>query len=99
MADGDGSAVKGMVRASFHYDYGKGTENIVCHLAHKYPRPKLERRTRYFGERRLYATTKYIYMFLPEDSMDETIVAADGGYSGSNKDHYYRSLGVTLEAA
>jgi hypothetical protein len=97
--DGDGSAVSGMVRCSFHDDYGDGTQNLVRHLAYKYPRPNLERRTRYYGERGLYATTQYIYMFLEEDAMDEAVVATDNGYSGSSKDHYYRSLGATLEAS
>ena len=99
VADGDGSAVGGMVRSSFHDDYGNGTLNLVRHLAFKYPRPNSERRTRYYGERGLYATTQYIYMYLPEDAMDELIVAADSGYSGSSKDHYYRSIGATQEAA
>ena len=33
IADGDGSAVSGMVRSSFQDDYGKGTQNLVRHLA------------------------------------------------------------------
>ena len=99
IADGDGSAVSGMVRSSFQDDYGKGTQNLVRHLAYKYPMPNLERRNRYYGEKGLYATTKYIYMFLDEHSMDESIVAAQGGYRGSSRDHYYQSVGVTGEAA
>lgn len=99
VADGDGSAVSGMTKASFNDDYGGGTQNLVRHLAHKYPAPNLNRRTRYYGERGLYATTQYIYMFLPENAIDESIVAADGGYSGSSKDHYYLSIGLTSEAS
>ena len=95
VADGDGSAVSGMVKNSFHDDYGSGTQNLVRHLAHKYPRPNLERRNRYFGDRGLYATTKYIYMYIPEDAIDERVVSVEEGYRGSSKDHYYRSVGAT----
>ncbi len=99
VADGDGSAVSGMVKKSFHDDYGKGTQNLVRHLAQKYPRPNIERQTRYFGEKGLYATTKYIYMYLPEDAIDKAVVAANDGYSGSSRDHYCRSEGKTEEAS
>ena len=37
-------------------------------------------------------------MFLPEDAMNEAIVAADSGDSGSSKDHYYSSMGITIQA-
>ena len=99
IADGDGSAVSGMVKKSCYDNYGKGTQNLVCHLAHKYPQPKTERHTRYFGERGLYASTRYIYMYLPEDGIDETIVSVEEGYKGSSKDHYYRSIGKTETAS
>lgn len=99
IADGDGSAVSGMVKKSFDDDYGEGSRNLVRHLATKYPRPKTERHTRYYGEKGLYATTDYVYMFVPEDAIDEKLVAVDVGYSGSSKDHYYRSMGATEEAA
>ena len=46
IADGDAHAVGGMVKRSFNDDYGKGTQNLVRHLAYKYPAPKMERRTR-----------------------------------------------------
>ena len=75
------------------------TQNLVRHLAYKYPRPNIERRTRYVGEKGIYATTQYVYVFLPEDGIDHNIVATDSGYSGSSKDHYYRSMGVTEEAS
>ena len=48
IADGDAHAVGGMVKRSFNDDYGKGTQNLVRHLAYKYPAPKMERRTRYY---------------------------------------------------
>ena len=99
IADGDGSAVSGMVKGSFKDDYGSGTQNLVRHLAWKHPRPNTARRTRYYGKRGLYASSKCVYMYLPEDAMDERIVAVDAGYKGSSKDHYYRSLGVTEEAS
>ena len=73
--------------------------NLVRHLATKYPRPKTECHTRYLGEEGIYATTKCIYMFVPDDAIDEKLVAVDVGYSGSSKDHYYRSLGATGEAS
>ena len=38
-------------------------------------------------------------MYLPEDGIDESIVAVHVEYEGSSKDHYYRLLGVTEEAA
>ena len=99
VADGDGSAVSHMVKNSFHDNYGKGTQNLVRHLAFKYPRPNIERRTRYVGEKGIYATTQYVYMFLDEDGIDHDIVATDSGYPGSSKDHYYRSMGLTEEAS
>ncbi len=99
VANGDGSAVSGMVRGSFMDDYGGGTQNLVRHLAWKYPQPNIERRTRYYGGRGLYATTQYIYMFIPSDAIDDKVVAVDEGYSGSSKDHYYRSMGATEEAS
>ena len=99
IADGDGAAVSGMVKSSFSDNYGKGSQNLARHLAHKHPRPKTARHTRYYGRRGLYATTKYIYLFIPADAIDEKVVAVDEGYSGSSKDHYYRSLGATEEAS
>ena len=38
-------------------------------------------------------------MFVPEDAIDGKLFAVDVGYSGLSKDHYYRSLGETEEAA
>ena len=99
IADGDGSAVKGMVKNSFDDDYGEGTQNLVRHLAQKYPRPKAERRTRYFGQRGIYATSMYIYMYIPDVAIDKKLVDVDVGYKASSRDHYYRSLGVTEEAS
>ena len=99
IADGDGSAVSGMVKQSFYDDYRKGTQNLVRHLAHKYPQPKTERHTRYFGPTGLYASTRYIFMYLPEDGIDAKIVSVEQGYYGSSKDHYYRSIGATEEAS
>jgi hypothetical protein len=99
IADGDGAAVKGMVKKSFNDNYDGGSQNLVRHLASKFKSPRTERRTRYYGERGWYATTKYIFMFLPEDAMNDVIVAAASGYSGSSKDHYYRSMGATIQAA
>ena len=98
-SDGAGSTVNGMVKGSFHDDYGKGTQNLVWHLVYKHPRPNTDRQTRYFGQRGIYAATKYIYMFIPEDGIDESIVSVDEGYSGSSKDHYYCSLGAIPEAS
>lgn len=99
IADGDTAAAGGMVASSFHDDYGGGTQNLVRHLAFKYPCPNIERRTRYYGARGLYATTRYIWMFLPQDAIDDSVVAVDEGYSGSSKDYYYRSVGATIEAS
>ena len=47
IADGDGSTVTGMVKNLFDDDYGEGTQNLVYHLAKKYPCPNTERHTRY----------------------------------------------------
>ena len=99
LADGDGSAVSGMVKGSFNDNYGGGTQNLVRHLASKYPQPNVERRTRYYGMKGLYATTRYIFMYIPEDAIDDKIVAVDSGYSGSSRDHYYRSVGATEGAS
>ena len=89
IADGDGSAVSGMVRKSFKDDYGSGTRNLVRHLAYAYPGPDTKRHTRYFGERGLYASTKYIFMYIPEDYIDKKIVSVEDGHRNSSKDHYY----------
>ena len=78
-----------MTKGSFQDNYGKGTQHLVCHLAHKYPRPNTEHQMQYYGENRLYATTNYILIYIPEDSIDGDMVAVDAGYSGSSKDHYY----------
>ena len=86
IVDGDGSAVSGMVRKSFYDNYGKGTRNLVRFLAAKYTAPNVERHTRYFGEQGLYASTMYIYMYLPDDAINDNIVSVDEGYSGSSKD-------------
>ena len=42
IADCDGQALKGMVKRSYNDDYGPGTQNLVRHLAAKYPRLKLK---------------------------------------------------------
>ena len=99
ITDGDGSAVSGMVKKYVYDNYRKGTQNLVHHLAHKYPQPKTECHTYYFGERGLYVLTRYIFMYLPEDGIDETIVSVEEGYKGSSKDHYYQSIGATEEAS
>ena len=39
IANGDGLAVSGMVKSSFYDNYGNGTQNLVWHLAFKYPQP------------------------------------------------------------
>ena len=99
IADGDGQALKGMVKRSYNDDYGPGTPNLVLHLAAKYPRPKVERKTRYYGMKGLYSVTHYIYMFIAEDGIDEKVVDVAAGYSGSSKDHFYWSKGASKEAS
>ena len=88
IADGDGQTLKGMVKRSYNDDYGPGTQNLVRHLAAKYPCPKVERKTRYYGMKGLYSVTHYIYMFIAEDGIDEKVVDVAAGYSGSSKDHF-----------
>ena len=88
-----------MTKGSFNDDYGGGSQSLVRHLAHKHPRPRTERHTRYFGSRGLYATTMYVYLFFAEDSMDESIVNTEAGYKDSSLDHYCRSRGLTQIAA
>ena len=99
IADGDGQALDAMVKRSHNDDYDKGTQNLVRHLAAKYPRPKTERKTRYYGMRGLYSTTHYIYMFMAEDGIDEKVVTVASGHSGSSKDHVYWSKGASEEAS
>ena len=99
IADGDAQVVGGIVKRSYNDDYGKGTQNLVRHLASKNPYPKTERKTRYYGMKGLYSTTDYIYMFIPEDGMNEKVVATNDGYSGSIKDHFYWSRGKSEEAS
>ena len=84
-ADGGAQALSGMVKRSYNDDYGSGTQNLVRHLAAKYPRPKVERRTRYYGIKGLYLVTHYIHMFIAED--------------GISKDHFYWSKGASEEAS
>ncbi len=38
-------------------------------------------------------------MFIPADAIDDKVVAAEEGYSGSSQDHYYLSVGATEEAS
>ena len=66
IADGDGQALKGMVKRSYNDDYGPGTQNLVRHLVAKYPHPKVERKTRYYGMKGLYSVTHYIYVCIAE---------------------------------
>ena len=89
IADGDAQVAGGMVKRSFNDDYGKGTQNLVRHLAAKHPGPKTERNTRYFAMKGLYSSTGCVHMHMPEDGTNVKIVATNDGYSGSNKDHYY----------
>ena len=89
IVDGGGHVVQYMVKKLFKDNYGDGTQNMVCHLGSKYPRPNTASQTRYFGMRGFYASTQYIYMFLDEGGMDESIVAVEEGYKGSSQDHYY----------
>ena len=35
-------------------------------------------------------------MLIPQDAIDDGVVAVGGGYSGSSKDYYYRSVGATI---
>ena len=44
-ADGAVAAARGMVRNSFHDNYGEGTQNLVRHLTFKHPCPNIERHT------------------------------------------------------
>ena len=88
-----------MVKKSFYDNYGRGTQNLLRHLTHKYPSPKTEHHTRYWGERGMYTSTRYIFMYLPEDAIDGKIVSVEQGYYGSSRDHYYRSIGATKEAS
>lgn len=84
IGDGEGATVSKMVRNCINHDYGPGSLNIVRQLAMKHPFPNKEHCTRYFGFRGIYATTRYIYMFLDHNSIDEAVVAVDSGYSGSS---------------
>ena len=47
----------------------------------------------------MYTTTYYIYLYVPEDAIDENIGSVEEGCKGSSKDHYYRPMGVTEEAS
>ena len=80
-------------------DYGRGTQNMVHHLASKYPRPKREQNIRYFAMKGLYSTPGYLYMYMPEDGINVKIVETNDGYSGSSQDHYYWSRGKSKEAS
>jgi len=37
----------------------------------------------YFGEKGLYAITTYLFMYIPEDAMDNIAIAVDARYIGS----------------
>ena len=70
-------------------EYEEGSQALVRHLAKKYPRP-----TKLLSSG-LYSATKYLYMYVPDEAVDEAVslVDADTGYENSSKDHYYRSMG------
>ena len=59
-----------MVKISYDDDYDPGAQNLVWHLAAKYRRRKVERKTRYYGMKGLHSATRYIYMFTEEDEID-----------------------------
>ena len=69
--------MNGMVKRSYNDDNGPGTQNLVRHLAAKYPCPKVERKTRYYEMKGLYSATHYIYMFIAEDGI---LLLVERGY-------------------
>lgn len=81
----------------------EGTQNLVRHLAAKYPRPRTDMFTRHINfvngrPKGMYTADRYSYMFYPEGSFDEDIVATDEGYvGGSSNDHFYVSVGNSVE--
>ena len=80
MADRDEQAVGNHIQGSFKDNCSKGTHKLIRHLAHEHPNPKTERQTQYFGPSGKYTTTMYIYIYIPEDGIDETIFAVETGY-------------------
>ena len=99
IANGHAQVAGGMVDNLFNDKYGKGTQNLVCHLASEYPRPKTEQNIRYFVIKGLYSATRYVCMYMPEDGINMKTVETDDGYSGSSKDHYCWSRGKSEEAS
>ena len=89
-SDGQGHVAGANIANSFDDNYGDGTQNLVRHLAKKYPRPIRGQRA---GPSGLYSPTHYLYIYIPEGAVEEMekVVAADEGYDGSSKDHYYWS--------
>ena len=67
-------------------------------MAAKYPRPKVEKKTRYYEMKGLCSVTHYIYIFIAEDGIDEKLMDVAAGYSGSSKDNFYWSKGASKEA-
>ena len=74
-----------MVGSFFRDNYGEGTQNLVCHQAFKYSCSNIERHTQYYGTRGLYATMRYIWIYIPQDGIDDNVVAVSKGCNGCSK--------------
>ena len=66
-ADGDAQALKGMIKRSYNDDYGPGTQNLVRHLAAKYPHSKDEKKTRYYGTNEGPVLGNSLYLHVYQD--------------------------------
>ena len=85
IADGDAQVAGRDVKKLFNDGYDKGTQNMVHQLASKYPCPKTEQNVRYCSMEGLYSTTRYVYIYMPEDRIHVEIVETGDGYLSSSK--------------
>ena len=71
------------IKKSLGHKYGEVTSNLVPHIAELFTAPVGGKR---MGSAGIYSINLYIYMFVPEDGIDEATAAYDARYSGISKD-------------
>ena len=72
---------------------------FVIWLLNTYSCPNIEQHTQYYAQRgdSMQVRGTYGCIHIPQDSIDDDVVAVGKGYSGPSKSYYCRSVGATIE--